>query len=163
MSQLQEFCDKHEIKISSIHLGITQPTFSDREMDEWSCTIHCQDRKDSFRFYTSLEGRKLSPNVKKEKGGYYCGHPINHKYNSAKEVALKGFSKPVLPNVADLLSSLIIGAYALDVTFEEWCSEFGFNNDSIKARDTYHASQQNGIRIKRVLGELFDQARQQEH
>lgn len=103
MSPLELFCEKHNITITSSHLEIVKPNFNDHEMDKWSCVIHYQGRSELFFFYTSLGSRKLAFNVKEERGGYYVGHPICRKLTSAKEVALKGFSKPVNPSVADVL------------------------------------------------------------
>ena len=44
---------------------------------------------------------------------------------------------PVAPPSAGVLYSLLADAEAENMTFEDWCDEFGYNSDSIKANNTY--------------------------
>ncbi len=44
---------------------------------------------------------------------------------------------PVVPSSASVLYSLLADAEAENMTFEEWCAEFGYNSDSIKANNIY--------------------------
>jgi hypothetical protein len=46
---------------------------------------------------------------------------------------------PKKPKVADVLHSLITDASAADENFHEWCANFGYSDDSIKALNTYKA------------------------
>lgn len=45
--------------------------------------------------------------------------------------------KPVKPKVADVLYSLFNDAQASDLNFHDWCDEYGYSDDSIKAMNTY--------------------------
>ena len=45
--------------------------------------------------------------------------------------------KPKKPAVADVLYSLFRDASAADNNFHDWCAEYGYSDDSIKALNTY--------------------------
>lgn len=51
----------------------------------------------------------------------------------------KGKGRPVRPTVADVLYSLFMDANAADESFSDWCDNFGYSDDSIKALNTYKA------------------------
>lgn len=46
-------------------------------------------------------------------------------------------SKPKKPAIADVLHSLFMDARAADLNFHDWCADFGYSDDSIKALNTY--------------------------
>lgn len=46
---------------------------------------------------------------------------------------------PKKPKVADVLHSLILDASAADENFHDWCANYGYSDDSIKAMNTYNA------------------------
>lgn len=48
-------------------------------------------------------------------------------------------SKPVAPKSADVLHSLTLDSTAGDQSFFDWCAEYGYSDDSLKALDTYRA------------------------
>ena len=48
-----------------------------------------------------------------------------------------GVSKPVRPKNSDVLHSLVWDATSLDESFENWCSNFGYDSDSIHAFNIY--------------------------
>ncbi|VTU31984.1 hypothetical protein H4CHR_02918 [Variovorax sp. PBS-H4] len=50
--------------------------------------------------------------------------------------------QPVKPPIASLLHSMFMDASGATQTFEDWCSDFGSDSDSIKALETYRACQQ---------------------
>ena len=60
------------------------------------------------------------------------GHRIKPKQSWAKPVVKR-------PKVADVLHSLILDASAADENFHDWCAEYGYSDDSIKALNTYKA------------------------
>ena len=45
--------------------------------------------------------------------------------------------KPIRPKVANVLHSLILDASAADENFHDWCDNYGYSNDSIKAMNIY--------------------------
>jgi hypothetical protein len=60
------------------------------------------------------------------------------------------------PTAADVLSCLILDASATEISFEEWCADLGYDEDSRKAEATYRACVKNGQKVRRLLGDAFD-------
>src|SRR5688500_8300302 len=56
------------------------------------------------------------------------------------------------PTLADILDCLCMDSCALDQSFEEWCSEFGYEEDSRKAEETYQACKKNAKLLLGLLG-----------
>lgn len=48
-----------------------------------------------------------------------------------------GKAKPKRPQVADVLYSLFMDASAADNNFNDWCDEYGYSDDSLKALNIY--------------------------
>lgn len=44
---------------------------------------------------------------------------------------------PKAPHIASVIHSLMLDSGALDESFDNWCDNFGYNSDSIKAFNTY--------------------------
>jgi hypothetical protein len=62
--------------------------------------------------------------------------------------------KPFLPKMADVLSSLVSDARAIDAgSFEEWCSDMGASPDSRKAEAIYHHCVGLGLKLRSFLGD----------
>lgn len=62
---------------------------------------------------------------------YFTGLGLRTKPNTWGERKLKK------PTVADVLHSLFMDASAADYNFSDWCDEFGYSDDSIKALNMY--------------------------
>lgn len=59
------------------------------------------------------------------------------------------------PKLSDVLNCLFMDSEARNTCFEDWCSDFGYSDDSIKARDIYNACIQNAIKLKKALGDKY--------
>ena len=57
--------------------------------------------------------------------------------------------KPVKPKIADVLYSLFSDAQAADLNFHDWCAEFGYSDDSIKALNTYKQCLEIGTMLRK--------------
>ena len=68
-----------------------------------------------------------------------------------------GASKP--PTASDLVWAVATDSTALEESFNDWCDNFGYTADSIKARSTYKACQRNGERLIKLIGnkDIFSQ------
>ena len=71
--------------------------------------------------------------------------------------------KPLKPKLDDVLHALVMDASACEQSFEDWCSELGYSDDSIKALETYRECQKNadklckaGINVKAERERLAD-------
>ena len=63
------------------------------------------------------------------------------------------------PTASDLVWAVATDSTALTESFSDWCGEFGYSTDNIKARSTYKACQRNGQRLTDLIGsaEIFNQ------
>lgn len=86
---------------------------NDWQCDQWRVTLSSKAGFHSFDYFTGLG--------------------LRHKPDSW------GKRKPSKPKVADVLYSLILDASAADENFHDWCANFGYSDDSIKAMNTYKA------------------------
>ena len=64
---------------------------------------------------------------------YFTGLGLRNKPDSW------GKRKPRKLKVADVLHSLTLDASAADENFHDWCANYGYSDDSIKAMNTYKA------------------------
>jgi len=62
-----------------------------------------------------------------------------HSFDYFTGLGLRAKGRPKAPKVADVLNSLILDASAADENFDDWCDNFGYSSDSIKALNTYKA------------------------
>jgi len=69
-------------------------------------------------------------------------------------------SKPVKPNAASVLCSLIVDSSASSMIFDEWCSDFGYDTDSRKALETYMLCQQIANKVQRLFGHVLKELRE---
>lgn len=67
------------------------------------------------------------------------------------------------PTAADVLSCIVSDARAGDMTFEEFCEEFGYDSDSRKAEKVYAACKAIEPRVRRFLGVDFEEFENAEH
>jgi hypothetical protein len=81
--------------------------------------------------------------------------PIPYKLGVGHVVKANGRTVLKPPQVADVVFSLVMDSSAADTTFEDWCSECGYDTDSRKALETYLLCQSNGTQIRKLLGKHF--------
>jgi hypothetical protein len=72
-------------------------------------------------------------------------------------------AKPPKVTAAGVLYGLILDSSALDMGFEDWCGDFGYDTDSRKALELYHECQRMGKKVRALLGSDFDAFRDAEH
>ncbi len=64
----------------------------------------------------------------------------------------------IVPSAANVISTLIASSSGSDQTFQDWCSELGYSEDSRKALDTYLSCQVELVNLRRLLRQHFDAA-----
>ena len=67
---------------------------------------------------------------------------------------VKQYVRPTAPCAADVLYGLILDSSAIDTSFEYWCSDYGYDADSISALNTYQAC----CKIAKELRQVFTNA-----
>lgn len=64
-----------------------------------------------------------------------------------------------VPSARDILECLFSDSDCGSMTFEEFCSELGYDSDSMKAMQTYRDCQTNGTKLRMALSEHYERAR----
>lgn len=96
-----------------------------RTVDQWRVTLSSKAGFQSFDYFTGLGLRTRT----------YSNYGRNWDAMKKKRYD----DKPKKPKVADVLHSLIMDASAADENFHDWCANYGYSDDSIKAMNTYKA------------------------
>lgn len=92
-------------------------------VDQWRVTISSKAGIHSFDYFTGLGLRTRK----------YFGY--GRKWDAMTRRHYD--DKPKAPKVADVLYSLIMDSSAADENFHDWCANYGYSDDSIKAMNTY--------------------------
>jgi len=108
---------------------------------EYSCGIGHRIEKD--RFQRDKFKKTMSRNPQKTKSNLLL-------YIDE----LKSCSKPKKLNIDDVLYSLILDAQSGTESFEDFCDNFGYNEDSVKHNEIYRACQKNGKKVKTFIKDL---------
>lgn len=155
MSELADLCTEMGITCKAKHVRLVtrKPDGSPEEWqcDEWQVTIAYQGKSLTTTYRTGLGHRKMFRHVERS-GSRYWDRQRQCYYRDAVDAAESGASKPGdPPTVADVLYCLMSEANAVHMTFEEWCSDFGYDSDSRKAERVFHESVRLGREVYRVF------------
>lgn len=104
-------------------------------VDQWRVTISSRAGAHSFDYFTGLGLRTKT----------YFGY--GRKWDAMRKKHYD--DKPKKPKVADVLHSLIMDASAADENFHDWCANFGYSDDSIKAMNTYKACLEVAVALRK--------------
>ncbi len=85
---------------------------------------------------------------------YYTGLGLRKKGRELINISYKQPDKPQKPSAASVLHSLLLDAEACSMSFSDWCDNFGYDADSIKALNTYQQCERIGASFRK----LFDSA-----
>lgn len=139
--QMTDLCKERDVGIVCVFVERTKDE-NGWEHFQWSVTLMYQKRSYKTTFRCGV------------------GHVEPNDYGRRR--VLGGTPKP--PTAADVLSSLCSDARSADrVTFEDWCSEFGYDTDSRRAEKTYLACVEINAKLHALLGEDFDLFANAEH
>ena len=70
------------------------------------------------------------------------------------EDELNKVSKPKPLNIDDILFCLVLDAQSGTESFEDFCDNFGYNEDSVKHNEIYKSCQKNGKKVKTFIKDL---------
>lgn len=96
------------------------------ELDEWQKNAH------QYRVTIRYQGRQMSLD-------YFMGQALTDE-----------------PDAETVLDSLLSDSQAGQQTFEEFCSEFGYDSDSRKAERIYRECAKQGAKVKKLLGDDYE-------
>lgn len=134
-TELETVCKNLQIKCESMP-GEPNPEWP--ESDPWVCRLSFEGRAIVVPFYTGKGRRK-------------------------PRVGTISPALPVPPTAADVLYCLASDARALDLTFEEFASEFGYDTDSRKAERAWRQCRELGVKVRMLLGDVFEVVANAEH
>ena len=121
--------------------------------NEWQCDawrVSFAAGKSRFEpdYYTGLGHRKPVKGAENRIESKYPKSSIG--YAAWQKV----YVKPIAPCAADVLYSLVLDSSAIDTSFDYWCSDYGYDADSISAFNTY----QTCYKITKELQQVFTRA-----
>ena len=61
------------------------------------------------------------------------------------------------PSLEDVMTSLSLDSLSTNMSFDDFCSEFGYDNDSIKALKLYEQCKEDDVRLRKLFGEDYDE------
>ena len=126
------------------------------KFDRWNTVFSLNKLNENFEYKTGIGHREK---VKDTFGaGQHSPPGIIHNLN--KKTYPGGFAcvsngyvwRAKAPTPEDVLMCLASDAEALELTFEEWCGNFGCDTDSIKALTTYNTCIHNSQQLIRLFG-----------
>lgn len=147
------------VSYSAAYFGLEPDSLGGKtEMDRWKVKFSRDGGSvQEFDFYTGLGLREdATAKEKKQAAWGYQGLTENDKkgltsYGRRYLADVEKLRKPVSPTAAGVLYCLIHDAEAAHTTFRNWCDEFGYDDDSIKARATYDACQETSDKLQKVF------------
>jgi len=110
---------------------------------EYSCGIGHRIAKNELSMVKNGFKKVINKNPRKDKASLYL-------YIDE----LKAVSKPKPLNIDDVLYSLILDSQAGAESFDDFCDNFGYDNDSIKANEIYKACQKNAKKVKTFITDI---------
>jgi hypothetical protein len=116
------------------------------QCDQWRITFLSGKVREQFDYFTGLAHRKLSKHdeMRRKAAGYL--KPGTIAYESWEKA-----KKPVPPHAADVLYCLLSEAEACNMSFSDWCEEYGYSNDSLKALNTYRECEESGRKLQKLF------------
>jgi hypothetical protein len=132
-----EYLESIKVEFSAFLIGETMRDAW--KADQWKISFKRGKQELEEMYYTGIGLRKLRKNA------------IPFGTGSRNSIAYAEWEKvnklPVKPSSASVLYSLLSDARAIDDSFENWSSEYGYDSDSLKAFDIYRQCCASGKRI----------------
>jgi len=130
---IKEFIEKYKLDISTIRI----PFRTDIDRDQWS--------KDARHYAFTIHRTNMYGKDRFTYQGYYS----------------QGSALVKLPQGDEILNALIMDTLNIEQGFHEWCSEYGYSDDSIKAHKIYSTCLDEYEQLKKLftyteLKELYE-------
>jgi hypothetical protein len=95
--------------------------------DGWMLQLHKNNNTQMFEYYTGI-GHRSKLNIR---------NPYNK--GTIAWIQLENTRKPVTPEVCGIIHSLNLDSQAINESFPNWCDNFGYDSDSLKALNVYNS------------------------
>ena len=115
--------------------------------DDWQETAHhwlVTINGHLFDYYTGFAHRVSTDkgSTRHDANAYDRIKNLNLKDTADNLALLLKRSKPTPPTLDDVLHCLVMDAEAASMTFQDWCGNLGYDEDSRKALSIYHECQE---------------------
>lgn len=125
----------------------------------WLVTIFVNGRPVLTTDYSAGEGHCPSYKPFARRTIHYDGL-LERECETGRAANLSG--KPILPDLASVMHSLLLDASAIDSpTHEDWAGDFGYDPDSRKGESIYRQCLDHGLRLRAALGDAALRALQE--
>lgn len=156
-AQVEAILAKAEVKVHIEYRGERRGALGGKQtMDEWLVCIYAPGSSsffEEFPYYTGL-GLSERSSISRAASRLYTPGTIAHARCLAN-------SRPVQPHAASVLHCLILVSSAEMLSFDQWCEEFGFSNDSRQAERTFDQCREQTRKLRRVINpDVFEQLRE---
>lgn len=127
--KVDAFLNEKNVQFDCTYVGKTVRRAQSKDEEDWPC----DQWSVSFRKDVSFGYPNGETSFETD---YFTGLGLRKipKRNADPENA-----HPVKPDAADVLHSLVLDASVVNQSFNEWCSEYGYDSDSIRALNTYQS------------------------
>ena len=167
---MQEFCDAYKVTATAQQVS-TNPNCSADEWrkgaSHWLVTLSFSGRAESFHYSQGAAHRRWklagplygAPDWAKKE----CPKPGQPPRNVSVDLAaaLEKYSEATPPEAADVLGCLVSDASSAEncATLDEFADEMGFGPDIPRTLPaTFESIRRNSVKVRRLLGSLFEQA-----
>lgn len=158
-STFEEFCESYGLKFSHVFVPFSQSRNKDSKYHSLNWVIVLNGY--SFDFQAGMGhcpafGNKSLPNhLREEAIKLECETGVAQRKGFGDTLSPKKRGE-IKPDYESVLYSLLRDGDTLDFTcFEDWCESYGFNSDSIKAKETYDTCLKTGLFLRNTFGEDF--------
>ena len=128
----KEFAQNHNLILNCTHINTFETNKDLKAQFKFDCTLINGNKSMNFD-YSMGYGHRLDL-----KGNQYQFTNRLTIYEHEKRLL---YYKAPKPTIEDVLYSLVMDAQAGTYSFNVFCDEFGYNNDSIKVQNIYFACQ----------------------
>ena len=113
------------------------------ECDGWMLELSHKNDTEYFDYFTGIGHR--TPMPKPMDNG-----PMPRRGTLMYE-QLEKQRKPVTPEICGIIYSLIMDSDAICESFDNWCNNFGYDSDSLKAFNIYQACTDNAKKMRKII------------
>lgn len=142
--------DRDGIKFSAVLRGETKR--DDWSCDEWFCTFDTGRKPEQmFEFYTGLGHRKRTEAKERAWQLALAVNPPSPRSLMYEAMLKANPPIPQPPPPASVLYSLLLDSEAETRRFSDWCADYDYSDDSIKARNLWEDCIRNSQKLHRIF------------
>lgn len=111
----------------------------------WNVTVSYKNGFWSFPYRCGMG------HVEKKPGALPMPNPPYKKGTIAYQSWVDRNMQPRKPKISDVLHSVLLDCDAANMSFNDWCADYGYDNDSMKAFKTYQTCCEYAVYVKKAF------------